>query len=144
MSRKVNMKSIRLQSSWKGKINVDWKEEKKELTSSTNLTLITNHSSFCPGQVSMLPKPQPLTHLLAVSDGPKTKKSRKQTPQTPQLYRWSLKTPRKIMTFALLLCVLLRQDWRHPFPELPRLIKLHLTKFTFKKSQTSLLFLFYT
>lgn len=37
------------------------------------------------------------------------------------------------MTFALLLCVLLRQDRRHPSLELPRLIKLHFTKFTFKK-----------
>lgn len=43
------------------------------------------------------------------------------------------KKPRKFMTFTLLLCVLLMQDRRHPFPELPRLIKLHLTKFTFKK-----------
>lgn len=42
------------------------------------------------------------------------------------------------MTFTLLLCVLLMQDRRHPFPELPRLIKPHLTKFTFKKKSPNL------
>lgn len=49
--------------------------EKEELTSSTNLTLIANQSSFCPGQVSTLPKTQPLPHLLAASDRPKTRKA---------------------------------------------------------------------
>ena len=51
------------------------RRKKEEPTSSINLKLITDLSSFCPGEVSTLPKPQQLTHLLAASDRPKTKRA---------------------------------------------------------------------
>lgn len=49
----------------------------EELTASINLKLITDVSSFCPGQMSTLPKPQQLTHSLATTDRPKTKRAQK-------------------------------------------------------------------
>lgn len=49
--------------------------KEEESTSSKNLELITDLSSFCAEQVSTLPKPQQLTHLLAASDRPKTKRA---------------------------------------------------------------------
>lgn len=49
----------------------------KELTASINLKIITYVSSFCPGQMSTLTKPQQLTHPLAATDRPKTKRAQK-------------------------------------------------------------------
>lgn len=51
------------------------RRKKEEPTYLINLKLITDLSSFCPGQVSTLPKPQQLTHLLADTDRPKTKRA---------------------------------------------------------------------
>ena len=108
------------------------RRKKEEPTPSINLKLITDISTFRPGQISTLPKPQQLTHLLATSDRSKTKRAWKLDKHHSSIGGpFKKRKKRKIMKLTLSLCILLMKDRRHPFPVLSRLIKLHLPKFTF-------------